>query len=139
MAGVARSRISGRETPEGLPRTETSPIIVYAMPRDPGLEELVQNAVGDPRELTGKAMFGGWAFLLHGNLLCGVRRGSLMLRVGQENESWALEIPGVVPVAMRGRRMRGYVRATPEAYSIDDVRGRLLEAAVAFVGMLPRK
>jgi hypothetical protein len=49
-------------------------------------------------------MFGGWAFLLHGNLLCGVRRGSLVLRVGRANEDWALSVPGVVPVLMRGRR-----------------------------------
>jgi len=55
-------------------------------------------------------MFGGWAFLLHGNLLCGVRRGSLMLRVGPAYERWALTMPGVVPVLMRGRRMHGYVR-----------------------------
>lgn len=109
------------------------------MPRDPGLEELVQNAVGDPRGLTGKAMFGGWAFLLHGNLLCGVRRGSLMLRVGAENEIWALEILGVTSVMMRGRRMRGYVRAALEAYGNDSVRERLLQAAVTFVETLPKK
>jgi hypothetical protein len=109
------------------------------MARDPGLEELVQSSVGDPRGLTGKAMFGGWGFMLHGNLLCGVRRGSLMLRVGPENEEWALEIPGVSAVEMRGRRMRGYVRALPEAYSNDRVRERLMGAAVEFVRGLPKK
>lgn len=109
------------------------------MPRDPGLEELVSDAIGNPPGLTGKAMFGGWALLLHGNLLCGMRRGSLMLRVGQENEAWALEIPGVAPVAMRGRRMRGYVRAGVDAYSDDGQRQRLLDAAVAFVRSLPKK
>lgn len=109
------------------------------MPRDPGLEELVHNALGNPPGLTGKAMFGGWGFLLHGNLLCGARRGSLMLRVGRENEAWALEIPGVAPVVMRGRRMHGYVRAAQEAYADDAVRQRLLDAAVAFTSSLPSK
>ena len=109
------------------------------MARDPGLEELVQSAVEDARGLTGKAMFGGWGFLLEGHLLCGVRRGSLMLRVGPENEAWALEIPGVEPVVMRGRRMRGYVRAGAEAYADDGVRQRLLGAAVEFVRALPKK
>jgi len=110
-----------------------------SMARDPGLEELVQDGPGDTPGLTGKAMFGGWALLLHGNLLCGIRRGSLMLRVGPGNEAWALEIPGVAPVTMRGRRMRGYVRAGVEAYAEDAVRGRLLGAAVEFVRSLPRK
>jgi hypothetical protein len=107
--------------------------------RDRGLEELVESAVDDPHGLTGKAMFGGWGFLLHGNLLCGVRQGSLMLRVGPENEKWALEIPGVTPVVMRERRMRGYVRAAPEAYGNDAVRERLIGAAVGFVRRLPKK
>lgn len=109
------------------------------MPRDAGLEELVRSHLGDQAGLTGKAMFGGWAFLLHGNLLCGTRSGSLMLRIGSDNEDWALKIPGVTPVVMRGRRMRGYVRATPEAYADDALRQRLLDAAVAFTRTLPSK
>jgi hypothetical protein len=109
------------------------------MPRDPGLEELLHDALGDLPGLSEKSMFGGWAFLLHGKLLCGVRSGSLMLRVGPDNESWALTIPGVSPVVMRGRRMRGYVRMAPEAYSLDDTRQRLVDAAVAFTRSLPEK
>lgn len=109
------------------------------MPRDAGLEELVHSAIGSLPGLTEKSMFGGWAYLLHGNLLCGARRGSLMLRIGRDNESWALAIPGVIPVVMRGRRMADYVRATPEAYADDRHRERLLDAAVAFTGSLPRK
>ncbi|HEY1500328.1 MAG TPA: TfoX/Sxy family protein [Acidobacteriaceae bacterium] len=109
------------------------------MPRDPGLEELVHSALGDLSGLSEKAMFGGWAFLLHGNLLCGARSGSLMLRVGPDNETWALTIPGVVPVVMRGRRMRGYVRASPEAFVNEAVRQRLVDAAVSFTRTLPRK
>lgn len=109
------------------------------MARDLGLEQLVHNALGDQTGLTEKGMFGGWAFLLQGNLLCGVRRGSLMLRVGRDNEGWALEFPGVVPVVMRGRRMHGYVRVAPEAYVDGTLRQRLLDAAVAFTSSLPSK
>lgn len=109
------------------------------MARDPGLEELVHATLGDPPGLTEKPMFGGLGFLLHGNLLAGARRGSLMLRIGPGNEAWALEIPGVTPVVMRGRRMQGYVRAAPEAYANDAHRQRLLDAAVAFTRSLPKK
>ena len=109
------------------------------MPRDPGLEELVHNALGNLPGLAGKAMFGGWAFLLHGHLLCGARAGSLMLRVGPENEAWALELPNVSPVIMRGRRMNGYVRAAPRAYGDGAVLHRLIQAAVGFTLALPRK
>jgi hypothetical protein len=55
-------------------------------PETHGLEELIKSSLGNTRGLSEKAMFGGWAWLLHGNLLCGVRPGSLLLRVGKENE-----------------------------------------------------
>jgi hypothetical protein len=46
------------------------------MPRDPGLEELVKSSLGNTRGLSEKPMFGGWAYLLHGNLLIGARRAA---------------------------------------------------------------
>ena len=106
------------------------------MARDPALEELVSGTLGDLSGLSGKAMFGGWAFLLNGKLLCGAGRGSLMVRVGPEEEIRTLEIAGVAPVVMRGRRTPGYVRAAPEVYVNDELRERLLGAAVAFVRSL---
>jgi hypothetical protein len=109
------------------------------MARDPSLEELIHATLGSLSGLTEKAMFGGWAFILRGNLLCGARQGSLMLRIGPDNEAWALKLPGVVPVVMRGRRMPGYVRAGPEVCVDDVVRERLLGAAVAFACSLPQK
>jgi TfoX N-terminal domain len=109
------------------------------MPRDAGLEELVKSNLGNTRDLSEKAMFGGWVWLLHGNLLCGARRGSLLLRVGKDNEAWANEIPGVATAIMGGRRMSGWVRATPEAYGNDALRQKLIEAALHFTGSLPKK
>jgi hypothetical protein len=109
------------------------------MPRDPGLEELVKSSLGNTRGFSEKAMFGGWAWLLHGNLLCGARRGSLLLRVGKDNEAWANEIPGVATAIMGGRRMSGWVRATQGAYGNDALRQKLIEAALHFTGSLPKK
>jgi hypothetical protein len=109
------------------------------MPREPGLEELVKSSLGKTRGLSEKSMFGGWAYLLHGNLLIGARRGSLLLRIGSDNEVWANEIPGVATAIMRGRRMSGWVRVTTEVYSDDALRQKLIDAAVQFTGSLPQK
>jgi hypothetical protein len=109
------------------------------MPRDQGLEELIKSNLGNTRDLSEKAMFGGWVWLLHGNLLCGARRGSLLLRLGKHNEAWANEISGVSTAIMGGRRMSGWVRATPEAYGNDALRQKLIEAALHFTGSLPNK
>jgi hypothetical protein len=114
------------------------------MPRDPGLEELVKSSLRNTRSLSEKAfseksMFGGWAYLLYGNLLIGARHGSLLLRVGKDNEAWANQIPGVATAIMGGRRISGWVRATPEAYGDDALRQKLIDAAVHFTGSLPKK
>jgi TfoX-like protein len=114
------------------------------MPRDPVLEALIKSSLGHTRGLSEKAlseksMFGGWAWLLHGNLLCAARSGSLLLRVGKDNEAWANEIPGVATAIMSGRRMSGWVRATPEAYGNDALRQKLVDAALDFTASLPKK
>ena len=103
------------------------------MARDKGLEELMGDGLASVPGLTEKAMFGGWAWLLHGNLMCAARaEDGMLLRVGKENEAWALEIAGVVPMISRGRRMQGWVRAAQEVYGSDRLRERLLRAAVEF-------
>jgi hypothetical protein len=109
------------------------------MPRDPGLEELIKSNLANTQGLTEKAMFGGWAYLLHGNLLIGARRGSLLLRVGKDNEAWANQTPGVATAVMGGREMSGWVRATPEACGNDALRQALIHRALSFTGSLPKK
>jgi hypothetical protein len=109
------------------------------MARDKGLEELLNDNLEAIPGLTQKAMFGGWAWLLNGNLLCGARVNSMLVRLGKENETWALEIPGVLPMTMRGHRMPGWVRASPEAYGNDALRQRLVNAALEFTQSLPKK
>lgn len=109
------------------------------MPRDKGLEELLHDSLASVPRLTQKAMFGGWAWLVNGNLLCGARTGSMLLRLGKANEAWALEIPGVVPMISRGKRMPGWVRADAQVYGDDALRQKLLAAALAFTRSLPAK
>jgi len=109
------------------------------MARDPGLEELLNEDLGPVRGLTAKAMFGGWTWLLNGNLLCGARHDGMLARIGKSNEDWALKTPGIAPMVSRGRRMSGWVRATPEAYGDDVLRRKLLAVALEFTGSLPKK
>lgn len=109
------------------------------MARDKGLEELLNDSLEVVPGLTQKAMFGGWAWLVNGNLLCGARTDSMLVRLGRENEPWALKIPGVVPMTMRGRPMRGWIRAAPEAYGNEALRQSLLNAALEFNRSLPKK
>jgi hypothetical protein len=109
------------------------------MGRDKGLEELLSGCLESVRGVTQKAMFGGLAWLLNGNLLCGARSDGMLVRLGKDNESWALKTPGIAPMMMRERRMQGWVRATSEAYGNDVSRQKLIDAALKFNQSLPKK
>jgi TfoX N-terminal domain len=109
------------------------------MARDEGLEELLNHYLEAEPGLTAKAMFGGQAWLVNGHLLCAARDDGMLVRLGKDNDGWALKIPGIVPMTSRGRRMNGWVRAASEAFGEDALRRKLLDAALAFVRALPAK
>ena len=72
------------------------------MARNMGLEELLsENLAGTPG-LTQKAMFGGMAWLVNGNLLCGASDAGMLVRLGKDNDAWALKIPGIALMVMQG-------------------------------------
>ncbi|MGY5792346.1 TfoX/Sxy family protein len=109
------------------------------MARDVGLEELLREELDTMSGLSEKPMFGGLAFLLDGNLLCGARQDGMLVRLGKGNDGWALDLPGAVQMLSGGRAMHGWIRVGAEIYGDDDLRRRLLEAATAFVRSLPAK
>ena len=109
------------------------------MARDRGLEELLREELAGTSGLSEKALFGGWAWLLHGNLLCGARDDGVLLRLGKGNDHQALETEGVTPMLSRGRVMPGWVRVAPKALGDAAFTKRLVAEAVRFVRSLPRK
>ena len=109
------------------------------MARDEGLEELLRDHLGGTPGLTEQPMFGGRVWLLDGNLLCGARDDGALFRLGPDNDQWALELDGVVPMLSRGRVMKGWVRVASEALGDDALARRLIGAAFSFVRSLPRK
>ena len=109
------------------------------MARDAGLEELIWDDLGGMDGLTTKTMFGGLAWMLDGHLLCGARDVGMMVRLGKGNDAWTLDLPDVAPMVMSGKSMPGWVRAGLDSCADDDLRKRLLDAAVSFVRTLPPK
>ena len=84
-------------------------------------------------------MFGGIAFMLNGNMFCGVTRDDLMLRVGPELFEDALAQPGARPMDFTGRPMKGMVFVGAEGYDRDEQLGKLVEQTLAFARSLPAK
>jgi hypothetical protein len=85
-----------------------------------------------------KKMFGGVGFLLHGNLLIGVWKDSLIVRLGPEEGDEALKEPHVKEFDITGRAMKGWVLVEPEGMEEDDQLSAWIQRAVRFVGTLPK-
>ena len=104
-----------------------------------GLVELMRGDLAEMPGLSEKRMFGGLAFMLNGNMLCGVHPGGAMYRVGKDNEPFALAVPGARRMDFTGRRMGGFVEADDDAMADDSRRARLTDLALDFVRALPAK
>jgi TfoX/Sxy family transcriptional regulator of competence genes len=87
-----------------------------------------------------KKMFGGVGFLLNGNLLVGVRKDSLLVRLGPEQSGEALKEAHVSEFEIKGRgTMKGWVVVSLEGVQTDDQLKGWVQRAVKFVGKLPAK
>ena len=84
-------------------------------------------------------MFGGIGFLLNGNLLVGVWKESLIVRLGPQKGDEALKEPHVSAFNVTGRPMKGWVLVAPQGVEGDDQLKDWVERAVKFVGRLPAK
>jgi hypothetical protein len=84
-------------------------------------------------------MFGGIGFLLNGNMLVGVWKDSLIVRLGPEKGDEALKEAHVSEFNITGRSMKGWVLVAPEGVENDDQLGGWVQQAVKFGGKLPKK
>jgi len=103
------------------------------------LAERIRHGLARRKGIEEKKMFGGVGFLLHGNLLVGVWKDSLIVRLGPEEGEEALKEPHVSEFDITGRAMKGWVLVAPEGVDADEQLKGWIERAVKFVGKLPAK
>lgn len=108
------------------------------MPHDPHLADMLRGALAGRPGITEKAMFGGYCWMLNGNMLCGVGVDRFMFRVGKELEAEALKRPGAEPVSFSGRKMGGIVWVQADA-CLKTGLDNWIDLAARFGGSLPPK
>ncbi len=84
-------------------------------------------------------MFGGIAFLLNGNMCCGVRQDDLVLRVAPERYPEALAHPHARPMDITGRVMRGFVMVGPRGTERAEDLRQWVNLAADFAAGLPAR
>lgn len=90
--------------------------------------------------ITERRMFGGYGFMLHGNMLVGaMKAGELLVRVALENIAEALAQPGAAPMRMGAREMKGFIGISGPAIDDDAAIARWIAFAEPHVRSLPSK
>jgi len=108
------------------------------MPYDPHLASKMRAALRSREGIVEKKMFGGYCWMLNGNMLCGVEVGRFMFRVGKDLEAEALSRPGARPMDITGKPMRGFVWVDANDAMRDGLK-RWLDLATRYVGTLAVK
>jgi TfoX/Sxy family transcriptional regulator of competence genes len=103
------------------------------------LAERIRQRLTRRKNVEEQKMFGGVGFLLNGNMLVGVWKDSLIVRLGPDEGDEALKEPHVKEFDITGRPMKGWVLIEPGGVEDDDQLAGWIQRAVEFVGRLPAK
>lgn len=98
-----------------------------------------RDALASTRGITEKRMFGGVGFLLNGNMLVGVWKNALIVRLGPVDGKTALLEAHVKEFDITGRPMKGWLMVEPEGIDNDGQLKAWVERALKFVETLPKK
>jgi hypothetical protein len=103
------------------------------------LAERIRQGLARRKGIEEKKMFGGIGFLLNGNMLVGVWKDSLIVRLGPVEGEEALKEPHVSAFNITGRAMTGWALVAPEGVQADNQLRGWMQRAEKFVGKLPAK
>jgi hypothetical protein len=104
------------------------------------LAERIRAEIGDDPNISEKRMFGGFAFMLNGNMLVGpLKGGGLLVRVGKEGYAAALKRKGAGPMKFTGREMAGFVEVSEEGIATTKALREWIAIATKFVSTLDPK
>jgi TfoX/Sxy family transcriptional regulator of competence genes len=109
------------------------------MAYDEALADRIRELLSARADVTERRMFGGIAFMLAGNMACGVLGEDLIVRLGEEESEKALYEDGVRPFDFTGRPMKNIVYVSPERTANDAGLAEWVETGADFAASLPPK
>ena len=106
---------------------------------DESLAARIRDILARRKGIEEKKMFGCVGFLLNGNVLVGVWKDSLIVRLGPEEGEKALKEPHVKPFDITGKPMRGWALIEKEGVADEDQLNDWIRRAMQFVAGMPSK
>ncbi len=110
------------------------------MAYDDVLAARIREVVAGEHGLSERQMFGGLAFLLHGNMaVAASSQGGLLLRVDPRDTDELVQQPSVERFVMRGRAMDGWLHVAPDAVPTEEALHGWVARGLDFARGLPPK
>jgi TfoX/Sxy family transcriptional regulator of competence genes len=110
------------------------------MAYDEDLAHRIRELLDGEQGVSEMAMFGGLAFLVHGNMAVAASgQGGLMVRADPEAGERLLSRPHARAMEMRGRKMNGWIRVDVEGVASKRQLASWVRQGVAFARTLPHK
>jgi hypothetical protein len=106
---------------------------------DIALADRIRKQIGGREGFVEKKMFGGLAFLLNGNMACGVHGEELIVRIDPDQTEQALSDPHARPFDMSGRPMKGWILVKPAGVETDEALAAWIRLGEQYAGSLPPK
>ena len=107
------------------------------MAYDADLAERVRAVIGTTFDE--RKMFGGLAFMVGGNMCCGIVGDELMVRVGPDEFAAALARPHAREMDFTGRPMKGMVYVVPQGVKDKRSLAAWVKRGVDYASSLPPK
>lgn len=122
-----------------LKRRLTSGGYPATMAYDEELANRIREQLANESGVTEKAMFGGLAFLIGGNMAVSASgQGGLLVRTDPEDDA-LLDEPHAELAVMRGRPMPGWVRVAAEGVESDEQLAAWVRRGAEYARSLPAK
>ncbi len=103
------------------------------MASDPYLLERMRRILAEHSVVwTEKSMFGGDSFMVDDKMLIGTFKGGIMARINPDEAEILIQRDGAAPMMHGGRRMKGYIYLTDEAYDRDEDLSFWMEECLEF-------
>lgn len=109
------------------------------MPYNEEIDARIKKIVSRWKNTDVKKMFGGVCFLLNGNMVCGVYKDYLILRLGEKASFEAMKQPHTKPFDITGKPMKGWVMVDGAGFKTDNKLKFWLDKARGFAKTLPPK
>ncbi len=110
------------------------------MAYDEALANRIRELIAGEPGLTERKMFGGLAFLIHGNMAVAASgQGGILVRVDPTQSDALVATSNARPMEMRGRPMQGWLRVDPEDLLTKRQLAKWVQLGTTYARSLPAK